>query len=185
MVKLGHTAVTQRAMLGAHRLLNDTRVTELAEVERMTFRQIHYHLQPFSSHRLLSVNSAHLYYRPYYPTARIWPIFPETWGPCSTVSIHAKATTMPTSANWVLPHSEWPLSSPRQTPRLFQVFSTKVSISIKLSEVYKKTCLRVHLSEYCCTIGSPSNACQLYLTVLRLCLLCDYRTGKPQLPWSW
>jgi len=34
--------------------------------------------------------------------------------------------------------------------------------------------LRVLLSEYCGTICSPSCACQLYLTVLRLCLFCDY-----------
>jgi len=38
-----------------------------------------------------------------------------------------------------------------------------------------QTSLRVLLSEYCGTIGSPSYACQPYLTVLRLHLFCDYR----------
>ena len=33
----------------------------------------------------------------------------------------------------------------------------------------------VLLSEYCGTICSLSCACQLYSTVLRLCLFCDYR----------
>jgi len=37
-----------------------------------------------------------------------------------------------------------------------------------------QTGLHVLLSEYCGTTGSPSCACQLYLTVLRLCLFCDY-----------
>jgi len=37
-----------------------------------------------------------------------------------------------------------------------------------------QTGLRVLLSEYCGTIGSHSCAWQLYLTVLRLCLFCDY-----------
>jgi len=49
MVKLGYTAIADRAVLGAERLLNDTRVTELTEVERMTFRQIKYHLQALLS----------------------------------------------------------------------------------------------------------------------------------------
>jgi len=33
----------------------------------------------------------------------------------------------------------------------------------------------VLLNEYCGTIGRASCACQLYLTILRLCLFCDYR----------
>jgi len=44
----------------------------------------------------------------------------------------------------------------------------------KPPEVYK-TGLCVLPSEYCGCTGSPSCACQLYLTVLRLSLFCDYR----------
>jgi len=44
------------------------------------------------------------------------------------------------------------------------------------------------MAKYCVTIDSPSGACQLYLTVFRFCLFCDYHncgssTGKPQFPW--
>jgi len=49
MIKLGYTAIADRAMLGAERFLNDARVTELTEVKCMTFRQIKYHLQALLS----------------------------------------------------------------------------------------------------------------------------------------
>ena len=54
MVKLGHAAIAHGAVLRADRLLNHAGVTELAEFQRMTLRQIKYHLQPFTS-PLLSV----------------------------------------------------------------------------------------------------------------------------------
>jgi len=44
VVKLGDTAIADGAVLGADRFMNDARVTELTELERMTFRQIKYHL---------------------------------------------------------------------------------------------------------------------------------------------
>jgi len=63
---------------------------------------------------------------------------------------------------WHKQHSG--LSSSHQIPRLFQVFPRGM-----------QTGLCVLLREFCGTIGSPPCACQLYLTVLRLCLFCDYR----------
>jgi len=58
--------------------------------------------------------------------------------------------------------------------------STFPGISHRGVDIYStirgiQTGLRVLLSEYCGSIGSPSCAFQLYLTVLlRLCLFCDY-----------
>ena len=49
MIKLGHAATTDGAVFGTDRFMNDARVTELAEVERVTLRQIKYHLRPFTS----------------------------------------------------------------------------------------------------------------------------------------
>jgi len=65
--------------------------------------------------------------------------------------------------------TRWPLSSPRQIPGLFLV---ETLISIKPREVYVYCVL---LSEYCGTICRPSYECHLHLTVLGLCLFCDYR----------
>jgi len=60
------------------------------------------------------------------------------------------------------------LFSRRQIPRLFQIFPTVALIFIKPPEVYRL------LNKYFGTICNPSCACQLYLTVLRLCLFYDY-----------
>jgi len=59
-----------------------------------------------------------------------------------------------------------PRTSHRQIPGLFQVFPTEALIFIKPSDVYRQAYVN-SLSEYYGTIGSPSCACQLYLTVLR------------------
>jgi len=48
VIELGHTAIAEGAVLGANRSMNDACVTELAEVECVTFRQIEYHLQVIS-----------------------------------------------------------------------------------------------------------------------------------------
>ena len=77
------------------------------------------------------------------------------------------------------------VTSPCQIHWLFQVFLTEVLIFIKPAAVYRHAYVYSWLlSEYYGTIVSPSSACQLYLTVLRLCLFCDLHiTGKPQFPW--
>jgi len=61
----------------------------------------------------------------------------------------------------------WPLPSPRQIPRLFQVFPTETLVFVKPPKgTQRGPC--VLPSEQCGTICSPSCACQLYLTVIRL-----------------
>ena len=56
----------------------------------------------------------------------------------------------------------------------FPTLLTKALTFIKLPESRAiQTCLRVLLSQYCGTNGSPS--CARQLNVLRLSLLCDYR----------
>ena len=44
MIELGHAAIADGAVLRTDWLLNDAGVTELTEVERLTLRQIQYHL---------------------------------------------------------------------------------------------------------------------------------------------
>ena len=56
MIELGDTATTDGAVFGTDRFMNDARVTELAEVERVTLRQIKYHLRPFTSPPLSTNN---------------------------------------------------------------------------------------------------------------------------------
>ena len=65
------------------------------------------------------------------------------------------------------------LSRPHEIPRLFPVFPTEALVFIKPSQVYKQAYVQL-LNEYCGTVCSLPCACQLYLTVLRLCLFCDY-----------
>ena len=80
-------------------------------------------------------------------------------------------------------NSGQPLPSPRQSPQLFQVFPTEALIFTTPLAVYRG--LHVRRSVYHGTTGSPSCACQLYLTVwLYLRLFCDYRNceGKSRFP---
>jgi len=49
MIELGHASTADGAVFGTDRFMNDARVTELTEVERVTLRQIKYHLRPFTS----------------------------------------------------------------------------------------------------------------------------------------
>jgi len=70
----------------------------------------------------------------------------------------------------LLPHSQ-SLSTHHQIPRLFQAFLTKALTFIKPPQVYTDRPI--------CTRGTRDifmalSIAQLYLTVLRLCLLCDY-----------
>jgi len=71
-----------------------------------------------------------------------------------------------------------PLSSPRQTPQLFQVFLTEALIFIKPPEVYRQAC-NVLLSEYCSITYLQFNFSMstLFNTILGLFLFCDYRNG--------
>jgi len=55
---------------------------------------------------------------------------------------------------------------PPTSNSLFQVFRTDAFIFIKPTDVYREVYIIMIQSEYCDTIGTPSFACQLYLTVL-------------------
>jgi len=92
---------------------------------------------------------------------------------------------------WPLHNTHLPINTGSHSPAFIKL-QTFPGISHRRSDIYYttrgiQTGQSVLLSEYCGTIGSPSCACQLYLTVHGSCSFCHYRncvtTGKPQFSW--
>ena len=95
---------------------------------------------------------------------------------CSDQQIRRSKWILQTTI-WSLPQSwffpGWLFSSPHHSPTFPGISPRSPDIDWTTRGI--QTGQRVLLSEHYATICSPSCACQLYLTVLRLCLFRDHR----------